>query len=642
MTKMKNKKSAEPKVSAWKTRIERSKDFQKSNSKNWDRNAKLIFGEVAGVQQTNTVAYGWGLVQALSTAIYVQNPDCMMETYDKTRSFEQSAMWSSIMTYDFDTMDLKSIGNIGLIDNFVNGYFSAVECLDTYRSERTDKKNVYTVVDDQKYHARRIAPKDILFDWQGTRLDLSDSRFLFAAWYPTVSELEARRDEFKSLPTREALMNLKTAFSDDRADPQSQKQGETRKTWNDEQDPDFKTVCVWEAYDKVNKKCIYILDEVYVEIGDLDWPATYQVGQRDMFPITLMAFHPMAKGLYPKAEIDLIANQLQMMNLIDAIIYQDALTKWRKWVTLSGLVSQDKAAKIVSMDPANALLEIDKDQIVELARELQSEGMPDITKIIMKLEDPQAAQDLFAVREMVKSEINDIIGYGPPERGGMPRTRSAREAVAIKEKLDARLAKRADAVAEFYRLFGMKHFRLLQQTLEIKRYARVFTWVNGAEFQQYARDDIQGGFNFRVFAGTSGPQTTEAKRANEMQLFQTLQPLIQQGIIPPEPPLMRLAEAFQWVGVGQLLKNYIPATQELAMLLVALQTQPDKVPPQALPEAAAKVVQAVLSPQQLQAIAVGMQGKTPSGKAQEARPAPTPKAFRGDPDALGTSGGTIS
>jgi len=139
-----------------------------------------------------------------------------------------------------------------------------------------------------------------------------------------------------------------------------------------------------------------------------------------------------------------------------------------------------------------------------------------------------------------------------------------------------------------------------------------------------------------VFAGTSGPMTTEAKQASELQLFQTLMPLIQTGQIPPEPPIMRLAESFQWVGVGQLLKNYVPATQELAMLLSAMQTQPDKIPPNALPEAAAKVVMAVLTPQQIQAIQTGMQGMTPSGKAQQARPAPAPKSVRGDPDALAT------
>jgi len=74
------------------------------------------------------------------------------------------------------------------------------------------------------------------------------------------------------------------------------------------------------------------------------------------------------------------------------------------------------------------------------------------------------------------------------------------------------------------------------------------------------------------------------------------------------------------------------------MLLEAIKTQPDKVPPTAILEASAKVVMAVLSPQQIQAIQTGMAGKTPSGKAQEARPSPTPKANRGDPDALGTSG----
>jgi len=639
VTLKKKKETKDSEISAWKTRIERSKNYQTSHAKTWARNDKLLFGESEGVRQQNTVAYGWGLVQALMTAIYVQNPNSIMEPYDKTSSFDRGTMWSSIMQYDFDMMDLKSIGNLGLVDNFVAGYFACIEAVETDKSYHADEvaKKMYAMPEAQRYCARRIIPKDILFDWQGTRLDLSDSRFVIVAWYPTVSQLLKEKDgDFPDLPSRQDLMDLKTAYPDERNDPNSQKMGETRKTWNDETDPDFKTICVWEIWDKVNKKVVYVLDDTYVEIGSVDWPATFLIGQRDMFPVTLMGFHPMTRGLYPKPELDLIANQLGLLNLIDSIIYADATTKWRKLATLSGLISPDKAAKIVSLDPENALILIEQDALEELAQRMQHQGLPDLRGLVVPIQDPQVKQDLLLVRDMIRQEINDIIGYGPPERGGMPATRSAREAVAIKEKLDARLAKRADAVAEFYRLFGTKHFLLLQQTMMVERYARVFSFVNGAEFKAYQQEDLKGSFNFRVFAGTSGPMTTEAKQASELQLFQTLMPLIQTGQIPPEPPIMRLAESFQWVGVGQLLKNYVPATQELAMLLSAMQTQPDKIPPNALPEAAAKVVMAVLTPQQIQAIQTGMQGMTPSGKAQQARPAPAPKSVRGDPDALAT------
>ena len=641
---MKEKKKKSDEVSAWKARILRSKDFQKTHSKTWDRNEKLVFGIYDDPRKQSAVAYGWGLVQALATSIYIQNPDAIMEPYDKSRSFEQGAMWSSIMQYDLDMMDLKSIGNLGLIDNFVCGYFAALECVDTQMSLRNADKNNYLVADSQMYSTRRIPPKDLLLDWQGTRIDLSDSRFLAAAWYPTVGDLNKKRDDFPDLPSVEDLMKLPTAYPTDRKEYNKggQQKTDTQSQQREEQDPDFKTVCVWEVHDRINKKIYYVLDDTFQEIGSIDWPATFTYGQRDMFPVTLMAFHPVTSGIYPKPEVDLIAPQLMILNLLDAIIYEDALTKWRKYITFSGLISQDKAAKIVDVGPANAIVEVDKDILAEIASQLSATGeMPDIQKLVMPLIDPSPKQDLIAVRDLVRQEINDIIGYGPPERGGMPSTRSAREAVAIKENLDKRLAKRADAVAEFYRLFGAKHFLLLQQTMEVKRYARVFQFATGAEFKEYMREDIQGSFNYRVYAGTSGPQTTEQKRASELQLFQTLMPLIQAGMIPPEPALLRLAENFQWVGVGQLLKNYIPEVQRLAMLLEAIKTQPGQVPPNALPEQAAKVVMSVLSPQQIQAIETGMQGRTASGKAQEARPSPTPSQNRGDPDALGTESGTM-
>jgi hypothetical protein len=241
---------------------------------------------------------------------------------------------------------------------------------------------------------------------------------------------------------------------------------------------------------------------------------------------------------------------------------------------------------------------------------------------------------MLAIKEMVKQEINDIVGYGPAERGGLPQTRSAREAVAIKEKLDMRLAKRADAVADFYRLFGAKHIRFLQQTMEIERYARVFSIakeLSAAGYQEYAADDIQGDFNFIVYAGTSAPRSTEAKRNSEMQLFSTLLPLIQNGMIPIEPPLMRLAEVNQWKGMDSLLRNYKPATKALAGVLMALRTKPQEVPPQALLESAAAVVQAVLTPQEIAMLA----------KATQAQGSANAPGARGDPNPTATTAGTM-
>ena len=146
---------------------------------------------------------------------------------------------------------------------------------------------------------------------------------------------------------------------------------------------------------------------------------------------------------------------------------------------------------------------MDKDVLVDVANSLQSHEMPNLREIVVPIENPEPKKDSLAIRDMCIKEITDIIGYGPPDRGGMPKTRTAREAVAVKEKLEARLAKRADAVGDFYRDFGQKHLMFLQQKMQIDRDVRVFDAAkNLVEWQSYARADIEEGlFNFIVYAG---------------------------------------------------------------------------------------------------------------------------------------------
>jgi hypothetical protein len=620
--------------SEWKGRIDRSKKFQERHSKTWKRNEKLLFGAIKGDDsQENELAYCWGLVKALETAIYVQNPEAIVEAYDDAEMLK-AKLWSSLVNYDFDQMELKAPGNLMLIDNFVNGYGAIIESLDNERNEVEDEAGeTYTTVQGQEYQARRIVPKDILFDPQGTRIDLSDHRYVACAWYPTISQLR----EYKDFDLPDDIEEYPESFSEMRRDPKSAaKYGDTSAAYprQKERDPAFRTICIWEIWDKVNKKLLNVTDYKFKEIGKTDWPAKFKIGARDMFPVTLMAFNPVNTGFYPKPEIDLIANQLILLNMLDNAIYRDTLTKWDKWVSIADLFTPDQIAKLTDPNPKNSVLEADRSTITELARSSQGQVPLDPTKILFRLPNPEPHQDMMAIKEMVKQEINDIVGYGPAERGGLPQTRSAREAVAIKEKLDMRLAKRADAVADFYRLFGAKHIRFLQQTMEIERYARVFSIakeLSAAGYQEYAADDIQGDFNFIVYAGTSAPRSTEAKRNSEMQLFSTLLPLIQNGMIPIEPPLMRLAEVNQWRGMDSLLRNYKPATKALAGVLMALRTKPQEVPPQALLESAAAVVQAVLTPQEIAMLA----------KATQTQGSANPPGARGDPNPTATTAGTM-
>jgi len=640
----------------WRDRLDRMKKYQDAHCGTWNTNADLLFGKMGDDPTKNQCAYGWGLVQSLITQIYIQNPECLLEAYKDLNDMQDeiARLLSYIVPYDWDQMDIKSLGNLGILDNFVQGYSPIIETVETEKrahrfpgeevtkahkpkGKKDEGEEVEEEVASQSYVARRINPWDILFDPQGTLLDLSDHRYIAIAFYPTVAAVKEDPIFSQHLPKDEEIADWPEVSTYTR---RNKGKGTSRdKSEKVESDPDFKQICLWEIHDKINGEIVYMTDHKHHELGRIKLPFDLKINNRKFFPVTLMAFFPSQTGFYPTPVIDLIANQLATLNRLDARIYKDALTKWRKFAAWGDALDQDQKDKIVDESPDNALISVDADIIGTLAGvEGQAHAIPSIKDVVAPIQDPAPNQDVMIVREMCINEISEIIGWGAAGRGGMPKTRSAREAMAVKERQDQRLHRLADAITTFYEWFGQKHILILQQTMEVERYAKVFTdEVQKLEaWKSYTRDDIQGEFHFKVMPGTTMPRNTESKRQQELSLFQAIAPILQQAGLPLQPAFMRLASAFQWKGVEQLFKNPKAVAKQAAQLLAAI-AKGEKVPPNALPDTLAGLVRATLSDGELQQVKQEIEG---GGGGGEGTP-PAKKGERGDPTREKTNAGVI-
>ena len=639
----------------WRDRLDRMKKYQEAHCKSWKTNSDLLFGKTDDEDTPNRCAYGWGLCQSLITQIYIQNPDCILEAYKDKDDMQAdiARLLSYVVPYDWDEMNLKFLGNLGILDNFVNGYAAFIETVETDKQahrvegevvtkehkpkgkkEKEPEEEVEEEATEQNYMTRRINPWDILFDPQGTLLDLSDHRYLAIAYYPTVADVKNDEIFSENLPDDiEEFPEVSTYTR--REKRQSVAKGKTNA---DETDPDFRQICVWEIHDKINNEVIYMTDHKHHELGRIKPPYQLKIRNRKFFPVTIMAFFPSQSGFYPTPVIDLIASQLVTLNKLDARIYTDALTKWRKFVTWDDALDQDQKDKITDPGPANALMSVSQDLISVLAGEGQTHAIPDIHDIVAPLADPAPNQDVIMVREMCINEIQEVLGFGAASRGGMPKTRSAREAMAIKEKMDQRLHILTDAINTFYEWHGQKHILLLQQTMVVDRYAKVFTdeIQKLEQWKKYTADDIKGEFHFKVLTGTSMPRNTDSKRQSELMLFQAIAPILQQGGYPIEPAFLRLADAYQWKGVEQFFKNYKQVAKQAAMLIDTI-GKGKQVPPNALPEALAALVRATLSDGELQMVKQQIE----TGMAGGGGSAPAQKGQRGDPTPNKTAAGQI-
>ena len=630
----------------WGARLVRAKQFQKKYSTNWEENRRLIFGDFQSGENVgqvppwmgttgNTVAYGWGLYAGLETTIYVQNPDVIATARDAA-AVPIARRLTQILKYDFEQMNAKDIGNLCLLDTFINGYGAIIEDVTT-KHELDEEGQKTGAVEWQEFELRRIDPRDILFDKTARRLDLSDCKYIFTAWYPTIEELRSDPD-ITDLPDNIEAFPESSEYSRAQAVPEGPAERQAASLVHGpgtgEKDPKYKQICVWEVYDKIAHEVLYLTDNKHYIIGRRDWPVNLRFGCRDLYPITLLYQHPVPGRFYPRPEAELIAPQLREINVVERIISEDSRTKWRKYVTLSGILSEDQKSKITDTTVANALIFVDGTKITEAlggTQQLDPGGF-DMNRLVAKLDDVSPERDLFPRYQMLESEIFHICGYGPNQRGGLPSTRSAREAMMINSEKERKLDKRRDRITDFYRYLAMKHTRFLQKFMVTERYAKAIPRAKELDnWITYNRDDISGEFAFDVVAGSSVPKNTEVRKAAELQLFQTVMPLIVQLGLDPRPAFFRLAEYMDWPDVDELFSNLMKAAEASTIAMGGFANA--KVPPEQLLNTFAQFCMAALGPARIKLIQTQQMAGLPSQK---------PKGTRGDTNPQGTSAGTMS
>ena len=638
----------------WGGRLTRSKAFQAKYSSGWDENKRLIFNENMNADNTmqtapwtgsggNQVAYGWGLYEGLETSIYVQNPDILVSS----RSAEYRPAASrvqQVVAYDFEQMDVKSIGNLCLLDTFINGYGVVVESVDTYHVKDEDGKNTGEI-EGQEFDLRRIEPRDNLFDIGARKLDLSDSRYLFTAWYPTVEQLQ-NDPNITDLPDGIEDFPESTAYTRSSAgsDSPGQRQAATLGSGasSGEKDPAYRTICVWEVYDKQNHEVLYMTDFNKLIIGRAEWPVNLRFGCRDMFPHTLLYAHPVPGRFYPRPEAEFIAPQLREINITERMISEDSRTKFRKWLTVANIFTEDQKSKVTDTSLANALIYVDLTKLQE-ALGIQGQMDPasiDLRNLVVPIEDIAPKKDLYTRYDMLEKEIQHIIGYGPASRGGLPSTRSAREAMMINAKQDQRLDKRKDRINDFNRLIAMKHVRFLKKYMATERYAKVMPRVGQlAQWTKYNRDDMEGDFEFSVVAGSSTPKNTEVKKAAVLQMAQAIMPVLQQTGQSVRPVIDLIAEVNGWpeFEVDGCFQNVKEKAKMAVRAMAAFNA--GQMPPEQLLNVFAQLLMAELTPAEFKAEAEALKQGQPMMPSAGGGPAPEAQGQRGDPNPQATAQG---
>jgi hypothetical protein len=646
------KKKAEPtnqNISAeWKSRLERMRKYQDEFASDWSSNEKLLYGDTTGVsadglqpgvgQKSKGLAYAWGLVGGLLSEIYVQNPTVVAEPLWQGL-YQHGRVLTRVLQTDMEQMDAETVVQQCIVDCFTHGYGVAIEALENYISVRVDDESQEEapLLEGQDFTLRRVHPVDQFFDPSGRLHDLSDHRYVATRFYPTIGWLreEAKKQGF-TLP--EKLDEFPESAKETRG-------GSTMEMTlsamgsnpSEEKDPGYKNIAVFEIHDRLAKKITYVIEHGKHEIGSIPWPVDLKIGSRCFFPHSLLAFHRRSSGFYPTPELSFIRPQLVELANLDRMMRMDAGSKFRKIATMAEFIDPMQRAQIADMTQENALISLDRRAVEEFFGEENIGRDFDIRRVVAVLDDIQVNRDHPMRYQMIEAQIHHILGYGPSERGGMPKVRSAREALIVNDSLQQKLHIRRSAVERFFRQICQKHTIFLQTLQETERYARNFPEVVELQpFFSYTKDQIKGEFAFRIYAGSSAPLNTDARKAMVREMFQLMAPVLQQQGIDLRPLVEMVGKAHGWDEVDRLFNNVRGELKALAAVLYAVQT--GQAQPQSLLEAAARVVQTGLSQAELQLLAQQMQQQQgPGGQVPQEKPG----LMRGDPDAMGTGAGVI-
>lgn len=624
MARPKKENTEEALTEKWKRRFFRSMKHQEENANQWQENEYLFYGRVGKEASDFDVALGWGLSQFLASQIYYQNPECLI--HSKAQAGRELAKFVTRVTqFDMDEMDLRTAGNLALQDCFPYGYGAVIEDYENEIEEFEDENGEQDKeIKSQEYCFRRIQPRDILFDPDGIKLDLSDHKYIFVAYYPTIDELKEHKDKYKWLP--DDIESSRAARPSDPEKGSGVTVTSTAAGSNSEKDPKYKQIRCYEIWDRVNRKIYYFAADKKRVIGEAEWPVKFDVANRKLYPVTLIAVTPQSKSFYPIPVISLIAPQLRAFVTVQRYYIMDLKTKWRAWATVEGFLPPVEVAKLTDItDPNVKILEFAKDTLEELAQDHPNQ-MPDLRQLLVQLQDSAIEKDYLMAFETLMGQVGQILGFADSgARGGMPKTRSAKEAAFIRDQQNRRTSMMANNVATFYREVVQKHVQFLQQTAEEKRYVKVVDEFNRVkEFREYNKDAIQGNFYFEVLVGSSMPKDTESFKQQYVQFCTMFLPYLQKEGYSIAPIVYELAEMYHVRNVDDFFRNQKAAAKMLAQILFAvskgIQPGGKPIPPQKLIEAASATVQTILNKEEIaeagrEVAGIGQTGPAPGGGA---------------------------
>jgi hypothetical protein len=603
--------------------FERSKKRLEKASTGWEFDRKLMIGKYG--PNTSGISEAYGLFRSLVSNILVSSPEAYFEG-KKPEQSEIAKFMGDATNYDMEIGKYQVALKRGLWRTFPYGIGYVAENVESKYDYKDNGQR--DKIKSQSFNWINPPSKDVLVDADGFRHDLYDHRYVFMAYYKTVDELEGEKDQ-DGKPFYKNLGDLDKAPSSNEgmaknADMRSEQvlgngssfQGPQQKN------PKFNQLKLWKMYDRVGKDgdpmVYHIFDWNKKLVAEEDWPVPVEIQGRCQFPVRPLVQSEESEDFYPPSEVSLIRPQLVNKVRLNDEMIRVLTNKLDILVGLSPYVDDKKLGKMLkSGDRPRYMITSNNDV-------LQSESnLPKVDQAsdaLTRLQDPMLDPAILQAMNVIDLQIQNIMGYGFPSRGGLPAIRSAKEAARVSDSMQRSLLDRQTIIEKFTRDCAIYHVLLLKAVTpeDEKRYYRVTDKMSAVQtWLTYNPTEIPNESDIfcDVYVGSSTPQNLDAKRAQWTSNLQVMWPLLEKMGYSPAPLLFKWAEVNGVKNPDQFMKNQKGASQELLAALIRagqMGNSPDST--KMLLKAVLSSVDSVLGPGEKQAVYQAMQKATAKDK----------------------------
>jgi hypothetical protein len=529
----KEKKTGESAYSLWHNRIQQTLQWRSNywnGDKNWDNAYRMYKGKHWRDQDVNdpssdsprdriTVNITGSTIQNIGPFLMNSNAQFSIKPR-KPESNVSSAIQQSVLNYEWKQRKIqpqlrKCIDDAMIIGHGVAKTGFTLELDEAIKA--ADGEIVYEdYIKEEAPYARRISPKNFLFDPSASECNLATARWCAELFYVPIPDILAN-DSYDSKVINEIkagkwkIQTKQTVF------------GDTDMHLSDDttQQPIGELGACFEVWDKKFKKYYVYAFGVIPPLLEKDWPYPYLEG----FPYKMVQFIPLNDEPYGFGIPAMIQDQQYELNRKRTALFNHTRINNRKYQVLD------------TVEPSELLkLEAGEDGTIIT--------VPNINAV-MPIHDLPLSPDVYNQEGIIKEDVRALTGADALIQGGaLPSRTTAGEVNARGNLFRAKLDDRVGAVDTFV----LEVAEQILQHVKANYITDKITKIVGPEgeyWQTYTVEDIQDDVDIdmeSIAAPKTDPLLDRQQAVQILQISMQALPLIQAQMLH-----LNMDELFKWV-----------------------------------------------------------------------------------------------